>query len=102
MNNILKEFNENKIEDLGLIEQLLISTPPKLGASLSNLIEENDTKMNLCKSFIYYYRLLELSQINLRKYKDDKDTLKNIKEMIFEDYKQYNNILEKVKSGKYD
>lgn len=100
LNAILKEFNRTKLEDLDLIEKILTSTPPKFGASVNELIEENDIKMNLCKSFIYYYRLLELSIINLKKYKNDKDTLENINEMITEYYKQYNKLLEELKKIK--
>jgi len=101
MNNVLKNFNNRKLKDLESIEQCLYCPPPRIGTDCNTLIRESDKKMNLCKSFIYYYRLLELSSINLKKHKDDKDTIENINEMIKEYYDYYQVIVEKVKSSDY-
>ena len=53
--------------------------------------------MNLCSSFLYYYMLIEMAIKNIKIYKDDKETLKDIHETITEHYKQYKIIIDKIK-----
>lgn len=85
----IKKFNKRKLEDLDKLERILTVGSPRFGANINELVKESDNVIRLAKGFIYYYRMLEVLSINLKKYKDDEDTLQNIYEMIEENYNSY-------------
>lgn len=95
--DIIKKFNKSKLEDLSQLERILTIGYPRFGVNANELIEETDNIINLAKSFIYYYRMLEMSIINLKTYKDDEDTLQNIYELVEENYNSYIEIVEIIK-----
>lgn len=97
MNNIIRNFNKNKLDDLLIIHKKLSLAEPRFGASCEELLKEVDRITNLSGAFIYYYVLLEMSEINIKKYKDDEDTLNDIYESIKDNYDQYCRILEEIK-----
>lgn len=95
--DIIKKFNKNKLDDLSRLEQILTIGSPRFGANLNELIKETDDIIRFARTFIYYYRLMEMSIINLKTYKDDKDTLQNIYECVEENYNLYTNVVELIK-----
>lgn len=95
--DIIKKFNKSKLEDLSQLEKILTIGSPRFGANSNELIEETDNIIRLARAFIYYYRMLEMSIINLKKYKDDEDTLQNIYELVEESYNSYIKIVELIK-----
>ena len=97
MSNILKEFNERKIKDIEIIQRKLATGTPRFGAPLDQVVFENSEIMNKCSSFLYYYMLIEMSIKNLKTYKDDKETLRDINETMEEYYAQYNMLIDQIK-----
>lgn len=95
--DIIKKFNKNKLDDLSRLEQFLTIGSPRFGANINEIIKETDDIITLARTFIYHYRLLELLIINLKIYKDDKDTLQNIYEFVEENYNSYINVVELIK-----
>ena len=97
MNNIIKEFNERKLSDIEIVQRKLATGSPRFGAPIDQIVYENSQIMNLCSSFLYYYMLIEMAIKNIKIYKDDKETLKDIHETITEHHKQYKIIIDKIK-----
>lgn len=98
---IIKWFNDNKIEDLEIARKFVIVSEPSLDCDIGELIRDNDMRMNTISMFLYYYQLLEINILNYKKYSKasayDKETLDIIYEQITYNIEEYKNIIDKIK-----
>lgn len=97
MNNMIKEFNERKFNDMEIVHKRLSTGTPRFGAPINQVVLENGEIMNKCSSYLYYYMLIEMAIKNLKVYKDDEETLRDIRESIKEYYSQYIIIVDQIK-----
>lgn len=95
---IIKWFEDNKIEHLEKAQKTISVGTPSLGCDLNEMVKEDDERMNAVSYFLYYYQLMEMNIKNYKNYSKpsnyDEETIKMIEEQMLSNHEQYNNTLE--------
>ena len=97
---IIKKFEENKLEHLERARMIITVGKPSLGCDVEQLVLDNDKRMALVSWFLNCYWLLEA---NIKNYKNfskpsnyDSETIEMIKEQLKYNKEQYDLVVEEV------
>ena len=99
---IIKWFEDNKIEHLEKAQKTISIGKPALGCDLNEMVKEDDERMNAVSYFLYYYQLIEMNIKNYKIYSKpsnyDEGTIEIIEEQMLSNYEQYKNTLENMEN----
>ena len=97
---IIKEFEENKLEHLERARMIITVGKPSLGCDVEQMVLDNDKRMDLVSYFLNCYWLMEANIKNYKKFSKpsnyDSETIEIIKEQIEYNKQQYDSVVEKV------
>ena len=99
---IIKEFEENKIDILYKAQRIISVGQPSLMCDVEDIVRDNDKRMSLVSWFLYYYGLIESNIKNYKEYSKpsnfDKETLEMIEENLIVNKQQYDNAVESIRN----
>lgn len=101
---IIKWFEDNKIEHLEKAQKTISVGTPYLRCNLNEMIKEDNKRMNAVSYFLFYYQLIEICIKNYSNYSKssnyDEETIKMIEKQMLSDYEHYKNTLENMENIK--